>query len=429
MTDKHKVVTTEAEIDKVLHLGVADCIVRADLKKKMMSGKQLRIKLGIDPTGFDLHLGHMVVVHKLREFQDLGHQIILLFGNFTGRIGDPTGKNETRPMRTQEELEANAADYLKQASHILDVDKIEVRWNAEWLAPLTFADVVTLASQFTVAQMLERDMFQDRIKANQPISVHEFMYPLMQGYDSVALKADVELGGTDQTFNLLAGRTLQKAYGQEPQNIMTVPILVGTDGSMKMGKSTGNYIAVADTPEDMYGKTMSIPDSAILTYFELAGRVGGVELAAVAKRLKGGENPKTLKMELAHLLVRLYKGEKAAQDAEAHFKTVHEKKEVPDEVRMASPTDEKFAMIVDGKKQKILDLVVRSGCFKTTSEARRSITGGSVKWNNEKITSIDTVVDVRLSTTTDLNSMMVQDGFPDLIQIGKRNFWSVFYLV
>jgi tyrosyl-tRNA synthetase len=402
MADKANVVTTEAVVDRVLSLGVADCIVRADLKKKMMSGKQLRIKLGIDPTGFDLHLGHMVVVHKLREFQALGHQIVLIFGNFTGRIGDPTGKNETRPMRTQEELEANAADYLKQASHILDVDKIEVRWNAEWLAPLSFADVVTLASQFTVAQMLERDMFQDRIKANQPISVHEFMYPLMQGYDSVALKADVELGGTDQTFNLLAGRTLQKAYGQEPQNILTVPILVGTDGAMKMGKSTGNYIAVADTPEDMYGKTMSIPDSSILTYFELAGRVGGKELGEIEKRLKGGENPKVLKMELAHLIVRLYKGEKAAVDAEEHFKTVHEKKEVPDEVEEVK---------VKGATWNVVELIVELGLAPTTSEARRLIQGGAVKWEGEKVSDVKASVE------------LTKEGM--LLQVGKRNFRKI----
>jgi len=402
MTEKTKVVTTEAVIDKVLNLGVADCIVREDLKKKMMSGKVLRIKLGIDPTGFDLHLGHMVVVHKLREFQALGHQIILLFGNFTGRLGDPTGKNETRPMRTQEELEANAADYLKQAAHILDIDKIELRWNAEWLAPLNFADVITLASQFTVAQMLERDMFQDRIKANQSIGLHEFMYPLMQGYDSVALKADVELGGTDQTFNLLAGRTLQKAYGQEPQNIMTVPILVGTDGTMKMGKSTGNYIAVADTADDMYGKTMSIPDSAILTYFELAGRVGGKELGEIEKRLKGRENPKTLKMELAHLLVRLYKGEKAAVDAEAHFKTVHEKKEVPDEVEEVKLKGASWGMI---------DLIVELGLAATTSDARRLIQGGAVKWEGEKVSDVKAAVE------------LTKEGA--LLQVGKRNFRRV----
>ncbi len=391
--------TDEKAIDRLLNLGVADVIVKEDLKKKLMSGKQLRIKLGIDPTGFDLHLGHMVVVHKLKEFQDLGHQIILLFGNFTGRIGDPTGKNETRPMRTQEELEANAKDYMKQASYVLDISKVEVRWNAEWLAPLSFADVVTLASQFTVAQMLERDMFQDRIKANQPISVHEFMYPLMQGYDSVALKADVELGGTDQTFNLLAGRTLQKAYGQEPQNILTVPILVGTDGSMKMGKSTGNYIAVDEKPEDMYGKTMSIPDDLILTYFELAGRATGDKLSEVSARLKGGENPRNLKMELGYELVKLYKGEEEAKKAEEHFKTVHQKKEIPDEIEEVT---------LDKATWNIVDLICELGLAETKSKARQLVEGGGVKWENEKV--------------EDVKREVALSGEPALLQVGKRNF-------
>ncbi|MFA6024655.1 MAG: tyrosine--tRNA ligase [Candidatus Gracilibacteria bacterium] len=399
--------TDEKMIDQLLSLGVADVIVKEDLKKKLRSGKILRIKLGIDPTGFDLHLGHMVVLHKLKEFQDLGHQIILLFGNFTGRIGDPSGKNETRPMRTQEELEANAKDYMEQAGKILDVSKVEVRWNAEWLAPLNFADVVTLASQFTVAQMLERDMFQDRIKANQPISVHEFMYPLMQGYDSVALKADVELGGTDQTFNLLAGRTLQKAYGQEPQNILTVPILIGTDGSMKMGKSTGNYIAVAETPEDMYGKTMSISDELILNYFELAARVDGDELAEFKKRLEEGENPRNLKMELAHAIVELYHGEKAAQMAEEHFKTVHQKREVPEEVEEVTLGAGSGA----NGAWNIVDLISELGLAETKSKARQLIEGGAVKWEGEK------VEDVKMEVT------LTGDGA--LLQVGKRNFRRV----
>ena len=228
-------------------------------------------------------------------------------------------------MRTQEELELNAKHYIKQVSSILDVSKLEIRWNAEWLAKLNFSDVVTLASQFTVAQMLERDMFQDRIKNDQPISIHELMYPLMQGYDSVALKADVELGGTDQTFNLLAGRVLQKAYGQEPQNILTVPLLIGTDGSMKMGKTTGNYIGVNEDPIDIYGKTMKIPDELIVTYFELAARARDNELEAVKKRLVT-ENPRNLKMELAFEIVKLYRGENEAVKAQEHFKTVHQKK-------------------------------------------------------------------------------------------------------
>lgn len=394
-----KVNTHEKTIDKLLSLGVSDVIVKADLKKKLMSGKKLRIKLGIDPTGFDLHLGHMVVVHKLKEFQDLGHQIVLLFGNFTGQIGDPTGKNETRTMRTQAELEKNAKHYVKQVSSLLDVDKLEVRWNADWLAPLSFSDVVHLASQFTVSQMLERDMFQERIKHDQPISMHEFMYPLMQGYDSVALKADVEVGGTDQTFNLLAGRTLQKAYGQEPQNILTVPILVGTDGSMKMGKSTGNYIAVADSPEDVYGKTMSIPDDLILSYFELAGRALESRLTEIKKRLNSGENPRNLKMELGFEIVRLYHGEKAAEKAQEHFKTVHQKKEIPDDIEEIK---------LKGTKWGVIDLIVELGLAATTSDARRLIQGGAVKWEGVKLKNVNASVSLSKKVA--------------LLQVGKRNF-------
>ncbi len=391
--------TDEKAIDNVLSLGVAEVIVKEDLKKKMRSGKPLRIKLGIDPTGFDLHLGHMMVVHKLRGFQELGHQIILLFGNFTGQIGDPSGKSETRRMRTQEELEENAKHYLKQVSPVLDVSKVEVRWNAEWLAPLSFSDVVHLASQFTVAQMLERDMYQERMKKDQPIAVHEFMYPLMQGYDSVALKADVELGGTDQTFNLLAGRTLQKAYGQEPQNIMTVPILVGTDGSMKMGKTTGNYIGVDEKPEDIFGKTMSLPDELILTYFELAARVDEKELADFAKRLKGSENPRDLKMELAHAIVELYHGEKVAIVAEEHFKTVHQKKEVPDDVEEVTFPDASW---------NIVDLIFDLKLSSTKSEARRLVEGGAVKWEGKKV--------------ADVQMKVVLSKEAALLQVGKRNF-------
>ena len=394
--------TDEKAIDHLLSLGVADVIVREDLKKKLMSGKKLRVKLGIDPTGFDLHLGHMVVVHKLREFQELGHQIVLLFGNFTGQIGDPTGKNETRKQRSQEELEKNAQGYMDQVSHVLDVTKVEVRWNAEWLAPLNFSDVVLLASQFTVAQMLERDMFQERIKHDQPISLHEFMYPLMQGYDSVALEADVELGGTDQTFNLLAGRTLQKAYGQEPQNILTVPILVGTDGTMEMGKTTGNYIGVAEKPEDIFGKTMSIPDEQIPIYLELAGRMDRDEIAEFKARLAGGENPRNIKMELGHAIVEIYHGEKAAQAAEEHFKTVHQRREVPDEIEEVT---------MPGEKWNIVDLISELGLAATKSDARRLVEGGGVKWEGEK------VEDIKMEMTLTKNGA--------LLQVGKRNFRRV----
>ncbi len=390
--------TDKKAIQRVLELGVTDVIVRKDLEKKLASGKKLRVKLGIDPTGFDLHLGHMVVVHKLKELQDLGHQIILLFGNFTGQIGDPTGKNETRQMRTQAELEENAKHYVDQVSKILNVDKVEVRWNAEWLAPLSFADVVQLSSHFTVAQMLERDMFQDRIKNGQAISMHEFMYPLMQGYDSVALEADLELGGTDQTFNLLAGRTLQKAYGQTPQDILTVPLLIGTDGSMKMGKSTNNYIAVDDSPEDMLGKTMSIPDELILHYFELAARVDLNELSELKDRLKN-ENPRNLKMELAKRIVALYHDDSAAAAAEEHFVNLFKKKEIPDDIEEVALSPADWGLI---------DLIVELDMATSKSEARRLIQGGGVKLDLEKCDDIEKEV------------TLTSDKL--LIQVGKRKF-------
>lgn len=395
--------TDKKAIDNLLNLGVSEVIVKEDLKKKLYSGKKLRIKLGIDPTGFDLHLGHMVVVHKLAEFQKLGHQIILLFGNFTGQIGDPSGKNETRPMRTQKELELNAKHYIDQVSSVLDVKKVEVRWNADWLAPLNFSDVVQLASQFTVMQMLERDMFQERIKKNQPISMHEFMYPLMQGYDSVALKADVELGGTDQTFNLLAGRVLQKAYGQEPQNILTVPILVGTDGSMKMGKTTGNYIGVQEDPKDILGKTMSIPDDLIETYLELAARCSKEEVELFKSRLAKGENPRAVKMELAKKIVALYFDEKTAAKAEIEFNNVHQKKDLPDVIEEKKIVHKEIGLI---------DLLFETGMVATKSEARRLIQGGGVKVNQEKVEDIDSGIKIP------------KEGV--LIQAGKRKFLRVF---
>jgi tyrosyl-tRNA synthetase len=392
-------VIDEKKIDALLSLGTADVIIEKNLKEKLMSGKVLRIKLGIDPTGFDLHLGHMVVIHKLKEFQDLGHQIVLLFGNFTGQIGDPTGKDKARTIRTQSELEENAKDYIAQVSKILDVEKLEVRWNADWLAPLNFSDVVQLASQFTVAQMLERDMFQDRIKKGQPISVHEFMYPLMQGYDSVALEADVELGGTDQTFNLLAGRTLQKAYGQVPQNIMTVPILVGTDGTIKMGKSTGNYIAVADTAEEMFGKVMSVPDELILNYYELAARFDTEALEVVKKRLASDENPRDLKVELGMKIVEIYHDADAAKRAYEHFKTVFQKKEIPDNVETSEMSESSY---------NIVNLIFELGMASSKGEGRRLIAGNAVKWNGEKVKTHEFSVDL--------------SGEAQLLQVGKRKF-------
>ncbi|MBT4384304.1 tyrosine--tRNA ligase [Candidatus Peregrinibacteria bacterium] len=391
--------TDEKLVDEVLSLGVSDVIVAEDLKKKLMSGRQLRIKLGIDPTGFDLHLGHMVVIHKLKEFQDMGHQIVLLFGNFTGQIGDPSGKDKTRPMRNQEELENNAKDYLEQVSKILDVDKVEVVWNADWLAKMNFADVAKLASNFTVSQMLERDMYQERIKAGKPIALHEFLYPLMQGYDSVAIKADLELGGTDQTFNLLAARPIQKANEQAPQNVMTVPILVGTDGTMKMGKSTGNYIAVADEPNEMFGKTMSIPDDVLLNYFELAARANRDELDDFEKRLSGDANPRDMKVELAKRIVSLYYDEAAADAAEEYFVNLFKKKAIPDEIEETKLSKSEWGL---------LDLIVELEMASSKGEARRLVQGGAVKINEEKIDDVELIIKISENKT--------------LIQVGKRKF-------
>lgn len=389
------------KISNLLNRGTVEVQVRPDLEKKLLSGKTLNIKLGIDPTGSDLHIGHMVVIRKLKEFQELGHKIILLFGNFTGQIGDPTDKTETRKQKTQEELEKNAQHYLAQAKKLLDVSKVEVVWNADWLGKMNFADVIKLASNFTVAQMLERDMFQKRMETNAPISLHEFLYPLMQGYDSVALKADVELGGTDQTFNLLAGRVLQKSYGQTPQDIMTVPILEGTDGKIKMGKSTGNYIGVNEEPGQMFGKVMSIPDTMIVRYFELATSVPGEKIGDVKKALAQGENPRNLKMELARQLVTEYHDAASAKSAEEGFISVFSNKELPEEIKIKLLPHDKIG---------ILDLLAETGLAASKGEARRLITQGGVKIENQRIESIEQEVDLKKEK---------------IIQVGKRKFLKV----
>ncbi len=389
------------KINSILNRGTIEVLVKADLEKKLTSGKQLKIKFGIDPSGSDLHIGHMVPIRKLREFQELGHKIFLLFGNFTGQIGDPTGKDQARTIKTQEQLEANAKHYLKQVQGTLDLKKIEVVWNADWLRKLNFADVVKLSAQFTVAQMLERDMFQKRIKNNQPISVHEFMYPLMQGYDSVALKADVEIGGTDQTFNLLAGRTLQKASGQKPQDIITVPILEGTDGKIKMGKTTGNYIGVNEPADQMFGKIMSIPDNMILRYFELATNVKQKTIDKVQKSLKEGENPRNVKIDLAKEIVSIYHNKKAAEIAEKEFIQIFSNKLLPTEIEKKELAQATI---------NIVELLSLTGLASSKGEARRLIEGGGVKIDNQKVPDIGLELSLKKEK---------------LIQVGKRKFLKV----
>lgn len=389
------------KIHNLLNRGTVEVLVKTDLEKKLLSGKKLKIKFGIDPTGSDLHIGHMVVVRKLKEFQELGHEIQLLFGNFTGQIGDPTGKDQTRVIKTQDQLETNAKHYLAQVSKLLDIKKVKVVWNADWLRKLNFADIIQLASQFTVAQMMERDMFQRRLAANAPISVHEFMYPLMQGYDSVALKCDVELGGTDQTFNLLAGRTLQKAYDQVPQDIITVPILEGTDGKLKMGKTTQNYIGVNESPKEMYGKVMSIPDDVIMKYFELATDVPLEEIAKLAESMKKGENPRNLKMRLAREIIQIYHDQKSAQQAENEFIEIFANKGLPEDIEEKTVAQESI---------NIIELLTITGLTASKGEARRLIQGGGVKIDGEKVADQNLVVDLTKEK---------------LLQAGKRKFLKV----
>lgn len=389
------------KIHNLLNRGTVEVLVKTDLEKKLLSGKKLKVKFGIDPTGSDLHIGHMVVVRKLKEFQELGHEIQLLFGNFTGQIGDPTGKDQTRVIKTQDQLETNAKHYLAQVSKLLDIKKVKVVWNADWLRKLNFADIIQLASQFTVAQMLERDMFQRRMATNAPISVHEFMYPLMQGYDSVALKCDVELGGTDQTFNLLAGRTLQKAYDQVPQDIMTVPILEGTDGKLKMGKTTNNYIGVNESPKEMYGKIMSIPDNVIMKYFELATDVPLEEIAKLEESMKNGENPRNLKMRLAREIILIYHDKKSAQLAENEFIEIFANKGLPEDIEKKT---------VAQSTLNIIELLTITGLTSSKGEARRLIQGGGVKVDGEKVADQNIVVDLNEEK---------------LLQVGKRKFLKV----
>ena len=391
----------KSDIKTLLDRGTVEVIVREDLENKLKSGKKLRVKLGIDPSGADLHIGHMVVIKKLREFQEAGHHILLLFGNFTGQIGDPSDKLNARKPKTQAELEENAKKYMEQAGKILDIKKAEVVWNAEWLGKLTFADVVRLAQSFTVQQMLHRDMYQERLKTEAEIHMHEFLYPLMQGYDSVALKADLELGGTDQTFNLLAGRRIQKDYGQAPQNVLTVPLLIGTDGKDKMGKSLNNYIGVNEAPKDMYGKTMSVPDHLILDYFELATDISLKEIVKIKKSLEQGENPRNVKMRLAKELVTLYHDSKAAKQAEAEFIEIFANKGLPENIQVKKLSKTKY---------NIVELLADTKLTSSKGEARRLIEGGGVRVDGEKIASFEEEIDLSKER---------------LLQVGKRKFLKI----
>lgn len=317
------------QLDHLLTRNVSQVIEEKSLAPRLLLGRRLRVKLGVDPTAPDLHLGHAVLLWKLREFQDLGHTIVFIIGDFTARIGDPSGRSQVRPILTAKEIERNAKTYFLQVGKILNLKKIEIHKNSAWLGKLTLADWLSVLKQFTVSRILERDDFQKRLKAGREVWLHEVMYPLLQGYDSVAVRADVELGGPDQLFNLLAGRTLQEKRGQHPQDILITEYVVGLDGAKKMSKSLGNYISIAESPASMFGKVMSLPDNLIIPYFKLATRRSDEEVEEIDRRLKKGENPRDLKIELASSITALYHGADPAERAKAEFIKVFSKKEMP----------------------------------------------------------------------------------------------------
>lgn len=396
---------------EVITRGTANIVPQEELKQKVMksvvTGEPLRVKLGLDPSAPDIHLGHTVVLQKLRQFQEFGHEVQLVIGDFTGRIGDPTGKSETRKQLSEEDVRRNAETYRKQLFKVMDEAKTTICFNSEWLSPMNFEEVMNLGAKTTVARMLERDDFQKRYSSGQPISIHEFFYPLMQGMDSVALKTDIELGGTDQTFNLLMGRTLQKEYGEEAQIAITLPVLEGLDGVNKMSKSLGNYIGIDEKPAEIYGKAMSVPDELMLKYFELATDLPHDELEVLKQGLQDGSvHPRDAKMRLAQTIVRMYHGSEEAEAAKQHFVTVFQQHSIPDEL------DEHIIPAGELREGKIplVQLLHRIGFAASNGEARRSIQQGAVKLNGQKLEEIH-------------SEIALCSG--DVIQSGKRKFAKI----
>lgn len=380
----------EEQLERI-GFGTVDLISKEDLLKKLKRSvetkKPLLIKLGADPTRPDIHIGHTVVINKLRTFQEMGHHIHFLIGDFTALIGDPSGKNTTRPILSREQIEDNAKTYSKQIFKILDPEKTEIVYNSKWLAPMTSIDFIRLASRYTVARILERDDFSNRLKNHTPIAVHELLYPLTQGYDSVALKTDVELGGTDQKFNLLVGRDLQTQYGQEPQCVLTMPILEGLDGVNKMSKSLDNYISVVDTPKDMFGKTMRISDELMYRYYELLSDISATQLEQLKKDVKSGnKHPRQVKVDLAKFLVARFHSAAEAQNAEDEFNRIFVQKGLPDTV------EEK--KVKPAKDIALNQLMTQLGITQTNSEATRLIEGGGVSIDSEKVSNSKIRIDL-----------------------------------
>ena len=388
---------------KLIKKGVEEIIsekaLLAKLEKSAKTGKPLRIKYGIDPTGYDVHIGHLVPIRKMREFQDLGHIGVIIIGDFTAQIGDPTGKDESRPPLTQEQVRANAEKYMEQLFTVLDKDKTEVRYQTEWFGEMTMDNVLKLMGKFTLAQFLAHDTFRKRYENGLPLGMHELMYPILQGYDSVAVEADVELGATEQKFNILAGRDMQRHFNMEQQVAILSPILMGTDGKEKMSKSLGNYIAVFDTPKDKYGKTMSIPDDLIINYFNYATQVNPDEISEIAQKLKDDTiNPKFIKQRLAREIVKMYHGEEIALKAEEEFNLIFKKKDIPEDIpefKLEAP-------------MKIVDILTQGKLCKSGGEARRMIKQQAVSIDGEKV-----------------NDVFSEMSDPGIIKVGKRRFLKI----
>jgi len=388
---------------KLINRGTDEILTESDLKKKLDSGKQLIIKAGFDPTAPDLHLGHTVLLNKLRHFQDLGHRVVFLIGDFTGRIGDPSGTNKTRPTLDAKDLEENAKTYEKQVFKILKKDLTDVRFNSEWCEKLGADGLIRLAAKYNVARMLERDDFSKRFSENKSIAIHEFLYPLVQGYDSVALKADVELGGTDQKFNLLVGRELQRDYDQEPQVVITVPILEGLDGVKKMSKSLNNYVAIDEEPDEMFGKIMSISDDLMWRWFELLSFMSEDEINSLKKEMQDGKNPRDIKFILAEEIVDRFHKDGDGQKCKESFLNRFQKGQIPENV-------DSVKVNIDGESILLVNLLKETNMIASVSEGNRLIKQGGIKVNSEKVN--DPKFEISINSE-------------NLYQVGKRRFLKI----
>lgn len=388
---------------EIIRRGTEEILLEADLVERLKSGKPLRIKAGFDPTAPDLHLGHTVLLNKMRQFQELGHEVLFLIGDFTGMIGDPSGKNETRPPLTREQVVENAVSYRNQVFKVLDPDKTQIMFNSDWMDKFSAVDLIKLASTHTVARMLERDDFHKRYTGGHPIAIHEFLYPLVQGYDSVAMKADVELGGTDQKFNLLMGRELQKQFGQKPQTVITLPLLPGLDGVKKMSKSLGNYIGIDESPNEIFGKVMSLSDETMWVYFELISFRELKDIEHLRQKVSEGLNPRDVKFELAEEIVERFCGKEAAIRAHENFVSQFQQGALPDDIAEVS-------LAVSGQGLPIANIVKLAGLTESTSEALRMIDAGAIRLDGERVSD---------------RHLILKPGQNSILQVGKRRFAKI----